>query len=141
MLMALLSMTFYKRVICHFLISEHSHMVPDRVISHVKRSFGTNDLYHPQDMIQKMSAVKPITGEFLDQNDPGRLLFIGWDKLLKEHLSPIPRLHQKSVYIMISRRAVNQNVIPSYKQRTINREILTCSLALRMKETQMMSQS
>lgn len=92
MLMALLSMTFYKRVICHFLISGHSHMVPDRVISHVKRSFGTNDLYHPQDMIQKMSAVKSITGEFLDHNDPGRLLFIGWDKLLKEHLSPIPSI-------------------------------------------------
>lgn len=29
---------------CHFLTSGHSHMMPDRVVSHVKRSFGTNDI-------------------------------------------------------------------------------------------------
>ena len=92
MFMSLMSMTFYKRVICHYLVSGHSHMVPDRVISHVKRSFGTNDMYLPEEMITKMNTISTVTGEFLDHNDPCRLLFTGWERILKEHFIPIPAI-------------------------------------------------
>lgn len=92
MFMSLMSMAFYKRVICHYLVSGHSHMVPDRVISHVKRSFGTNDMYLPEEMITKMNTISTVTGEFLDHNDPCRLLFTGWEWILKEHFIPIPRI-------------------------------------------------
>lgn len=77
MFMALLSITFYKRVICHYLISGHSHMCPDRVVSHVKKSFGTNNLYLPSHMIEKMNTVKSVTGEFFDHLDSERPLFCG----------------------------------------------------------------
>jgi hypothetical protein len=92
MFMCLMSMTFYKRVICHYFVSGHSHMVPDRVISHVKRSFGTNDMYLPEEMITKMNTISTVTGEFHDHNDPSRLLFTGWEKVLKDHFIPIPSI-------------------------------------------------
>ena len=67
-------------------------MMPDRVVSHVKRSFGTNDIYLPQEMIERMSSVLTVDGEFLDHNDPTRLLFAGWDTVSKQHFIPIPSI-------------------------------------------------
>jgi hypothetical protein len=58
MFMSFLSMTFYKRVICHYLVSGHSHMCPDRVVSHAKRSIGVNDIFEPQGFVQKMNTVR-----------------------------------------------------------------------------------
>lgn len=57
MFMSFLSMTFYKRVVCHYLVSGHSHMCPDRVVSHAKRSRGVNDIYDPMDFVEKMNKV------------------------------------------------------------------------------------
>jgi hypothetical protein len=90
MFMAFLSMTLYKRVICHFLVSGHSHMCPDRVVSHVKKSFGVADLFHPSQMIQRMNSIKSVDAVWLDHNDPTRPLFCGWDTVLKEHMKAIP---------------------------------------------------
>ena len=39
MFMSYLSMTLYNRVVCHYLISGHSYMMPERVVSHIKKSF------------------------------------------------------------------------------------------------------
>lgn len=52
-------------------------MCPDRVVSHVKRSFGTNNLYLPSQMIEKMNNVTSVTGEFQDHTDVNRPLFCG----------------------------------------------------------------
>ena len=77
MFMAFLSMTLYMRVICHFLISGHSHMCPDRVVSHVKRSFGVNNLYLPSEMVEKINTIRSVKAEFIDHNDPSRPVFSG----------------------------------------------------------------
>lgn len=53
MFMAFLSMTSCKRVTCHFLISGHSHMCPDRVVSHAKCSFGVNNLHLRSETVKK----------------------------------------------------------------------------------------
>ena len=92
MFMAFLSMTLYKRVVCHYLISGHSHMCPDRVVSHVKRSFGVQNLFHPNEMVECINTIKSVTAQFLDHNDPARPLHVGWDKLLKDNMSPIPSM-------------------------------------------------
>ena len=55
MFMAFLSMTSCKRVTCHFLISGHSHMCPDRVVSHVKCSFGIYALKRLENKYQEIS--------------------------------------------------------------------------------------
>ena len=83
-------MTFYKGVICHFLISGHSHMMPDRVVSHIKKSFGTNDLYLPTEMIDRMSSINTVKAEFIDHNNPLRNIYSGWEKILKDQFIPIP---------------------------------------------------
>ena len=83
MFMSLLSMTLYKRVVCHYLISGHSHMMPDRVVSHTKKSFGTNNLYLPEEMIEKMSSIATVNAEFIDHSNPDRHIYTGWEKLLK----------------------------------------------------------
>jgi hypothetical protein len=45
MFMSFLSMTFYTRAICYYLVSEHSHMCPDRVVSDV------NDIFEPEELV------------------------------------------------------------------------------------------
>ena len=77
MFMAFLSMTLYRRVVCHLLISGHSHMCPDRVVSHVKKSFGINNLYLPSQMVDRINTIKSVTAEFMDHSDPLRPLFTG----------------------------------------------------------------
>jgi histidinol phosphatase-like PHP family hydrolase len=67
-------------------------MMPDRVVSHLKKSFGTNDLYLPEEMIEKMSSIATVNAEFIDHTDPDRYIYTGWEKLLKEQLAPIPQL-------------------------------------------------
>lgn len=59
-------------------------MCPDRVVSHVKRSFGTNNLYLPSQMIDKMNSVTSVTGEFLDHTDENRPLFCGMSSIRRE---------------------------------------------------------
>ena len=49
MFMSFLSMTFYKRANCYYLVSGHSHMCPDRVVPHAKRSIGVNDIFEPEE--------------------------------------------------------------------------------------------
>lgn len=56
MFMSFLSMTFYTRAICYYLVSEHSHMCPDRVVSHAKRSIGVNDIFEPEELVQKINT-------------------------------------------------------------------------------------
>ena len=58
MFMLFLSQLFYKRVVCHYLVSGHSHMCPDRVVSHAKRSIGINNVYHPAGLVEKMNTVR-----------------------------------------------------------------------------------
>lgn len=60
MFMSLLSMTFYKRVICQYLVSGHSYMMPDRVVCHRRKSFGSNDLYLPTEMIERISSSNTV---------------------------------------------------------------------------------
>lgn len=90
MFMAFLSISLYKKVICHFLVSGHSHMCPDRVVSHVKKSFGVSDLFHPSQMIERMNSIRSVDAVWIDHNDPIRPLFCGWDIVLKEHMKVIP---------------------------------------------------
>eukprot|EP01038_Epipyxis_sp_PR26KG_P018208 gene18208-25613_t len=43
-----LSMSFYERVLIIYLIPGHSHMLPDRVVSWVKKFLAQRNLYSPQ---------------------------------------------------------------------------------------------
>ena len=92
MFMSLLSMTLYKRVICHYLISGRSHMMPDRVVSQIKKSFRTNYLYLPNEMIEKMSSIDTVKAELIDHTDPLRQIYTGWEKILKDQLIVIPSM-------------------------------------------------
>ena len=65
MFMSFMSMLFYKKVICHYLISGHSHMCPDRVVSHAKRSIGVNDVFEPEGFVEKMNTVSTIIFSFI----------------------------------------------------------------------------
>lgn len=67
-------------------------MMPDRVVSHIKRSFGANDLYLPSEMIEKMNTVNSVNGEFIDHNDDTRQIYMGWEKILKDQFVPIPAI-------------------------------------------------
>ena len=62
MFMSLLSMRFYKRVICQYLISGHSHMMPDRLVCNRRKSFGSNNFYLPTEMIERISSTNTVKG-------------------------------------------------------------------------------
>jgi hypothetical protein len=57
MFFSFLSMLFYKKIVLHYLESGHSHMAPDRVVSHVKKSLGKNNHFLPQQLIGRMNSV------------------------------------------------------------------------------------
>jgi hypothetical protein len=85
MFMSFLSMTLYKRLVCNFLVSGHSHICPDRFESHVKRSFGANNLYLPARMVENINTIRTVSAEFMDHNDPKRPMFT--DTLNKKEIS------------------------------------------------------
>jgi hypothetical protein len=58
MFMALLSLNFYKKVVLHFLVSGHSQMCPDRVVSHAKRSIGVANIFEPSGLVDKINTVR-----------------------------------------------------------------------------------
>ena len=67
-------------------------MMPDRVVSHTKKSFGTNNSYLPEEMIEKMSSIATVNAEFIDHSNPDRHIYPGWEKLLKNQFILIPQL-------------------------------------------------
>ena len=62
MFFALLSLLFYKKVICHYLPKSHSHMCADKVISCIRKRIGaTINEFHPTGLIQKINEVSEKT--------------------------------------------------------------------------------
>ena len=51
--MLLLSMTLYKKVVCDYLVSGHSHMCPDRVVSHAKNQLVLAIFMSHEDLLRK----------------------------------------------------------------------------------------
>ena len=47
----MLGLCFYETVGCVFLISGHSHMLPDRATSHAKRALKLKNVWHPNQLI------------------------------------------------------------------------------------------
>jgi hypothetical protein len=98
---ALLSILFpFKRIVLLYLVSGHSHMAPDRVVSWVKASLkqvgqvdadvDDGNLYLPSHFVTKMNAVKSVEAEYLDFKDPNRPLYCEWKSCMNEFLRNIP---------------------------------------------------
>ena len=78
-------MTFYV-----YLISGHSHMLPDRVVSWSKKSLAQSNLYGPDDIVNRMNTVKSIKARFIDHESPTRSCYTGWDKVLNKSIKNLP---------------------------------------------------
>ena len=86
----MLGLCFYETVGCVFLISGHSHMLPDRATSHAKRALKLKNVWHPNQLINLVQGVKNLEPEFLNHNLPKPLFFIGWDHLLDKYFTDLP---------------------------------------------------
>jgi len=87
-----LSLTFFKRVACQFLITGHFHMAPDRVTSNAKSAIGIQDLYLPTQIAEAMNNVANIQAEFLDHSIDDNPFFTGWSDVMNAHFASIPNI-------------------------------------------------
>ena len=86
----LLSVCFYNEVAALFLISGHSHMLPDRAAAHAKRALKLKNVWHPKQLVKLVNEVKNLHAEFLDHGAPRPPFFIGWDSLLDKYFVDLP---------------------------------------------------
>ena len=94
---AMLSIVFpFQRVMLLFLVSGHSHMNPDRVVSWVRSSLkkGANDadlgnLYVPHQYVEKMNSVKSVEATFWDHLQPDKPMYEGWGEIMSSCLHEV----------------------------------------------------
>jgi len=91
-----LSMSFYERVLVIYLIPGHSHMLPDRVVSWVKKTLNIRNVYSPEEIIDCMETVRGVAPTFLDHRDPNRAAYTGWAPLLDKYIKNLPALFTKN---------------------------------------------
>lgn len=87
---ALLSLLFYEKVVLLYLISGHSHMIADRVVSMLKKSIYNRNIYHPSDIAKQANTYKTVKAEFLDHKSPKRPFFVGWEVILNKYFNNMP---------------------------------------------------
>lgn len=80
---AILSMTFFDRVVILFLISGHSHMLPDRVVGWLRKILHGVNLFSPVELVAMFQNLKSVSAEYIDLNDAERCMFDGWSELLQ----------------------------------------------------------
>jgi hypothetical protein len=86
----LMSMLFYNTVLAINYLPGHSHMVCNRVTSHVKATMKRSNLFTPMEFVTSMNDVSKVTATFLDHRRPDRLVLDGWKDLLDKYISDMP---------------------------------------------------
>ena len=84
---ALLSILLYDKVVLLYLVSGHSHMLPDRVVSMLKKSITNRNVYHPKDIAERANAFTTK-----------RPFFIGWDNILNKYFNDMPAQYTFNFY-------------------------------------------
>ena len=87
---ALMSILFSDEVAALFLISGHSHMLPDRATAHAKCALKLKNVWHPKELVKLVFGVKNLQAEFLDHNAPNPPFFIGWEAVLDKYFVDLP---------------------------------------------------
>jgi hypothetical protein len=90
MFCAMMSLLFYKKVACLFLIPGHSHMIADRVVAWLKNSIRGKQIFHPSDFVECSNAIKSVNASFLDHTGSNSNFFIGWDSFLGKYFKKLP---------------------------------------------------
>jgi hypothetical protein len=65
MFYALLSILFYEKVVCLYLIPGHSFMTPDRVLAWIKSKLKGSNLFTPQQIVCEANKVESVNAEFI----------------------------------------------------------------------------
>ena len=84
------AMSFYEKVLIIYLIPGHSHMIADRVVAWAKKALSHLNLYSPQDIVERMNAVKGMKANFIDHEVVTRPCYNGWEQLFNRHLKNLP---------------------------------------------------
>ena len=83
MFFALLSMTLYSEgVVLLFLVAGHSHMAPDRTVSWLRKSLQKKNVYLPQQFVDAFNSIGSVEAEFIDHDNPNRMIFEQWEEIL-----------------------------------------------------------
>jgi hypothetical protein len=88
--LALLSITFYTKVVLIYLIPGHSHNIADWIVAWCRNAMKGKNLYIPMAIIEAVNQVKGVNEKFIDHRDSQRPCYIGWDRVLKKHFNQLP---------------------------------------------------
>ena len=81
----MLSLLLYDRVANFYLLTGHSHMRADQVVSLTKRALKKKDLFIPHQIAEAMSSVKHMEAEVFDEN-----AFFEWEPFLNKFCKKMP---------------------------------------------------
>jgi hypothetical protein len=96
---ALMSILFYDEVAALFLISGHSHMLPDRATAHAKRALNLKNVWDSKELVKLVNGMKILQAEFLDHNAPNPSFFIGWDAVLDKYFVDLPGVTRPIIFL------------------------------------------
>jgi len=86
----MLSVLFYERTVANYLVSGHTHMIPDRVVSWWKRHVKNVNLYTLEDIVRCANEVGRISAQLLKRTSDERPFRVGWGALLNKHFNDLP---------------------------------------------------
>jgi hypothetical protein len=87
---ALLSITFYTKVVLIYLIRGHSHNTANRIVAWCRNAMKGKNFYTPMAIVEAITQVKGVNAKFIDHHDSQRPCYVGWDRLLKKHFNQLP---------------------------------------------------
>ena len=73
-----------------YLLSGHSHMLPDRATAHRAAGMKNQNIYHPKQLVEVTNSVKGLSSQFLDHNASKPPFFIGWENILNKYFTNLP---------------------------------------------------
>jgi hypothetical protein len=87
---ALLSITFYTKVVLIYLIRGHSQNTADRIVAWCRNAMKGKNFYTPMAIVEAITQVKGVNAKFIDHHDSQRPCYVGWDRVLKKHFNQLP---------------------------------------------------
>jgi len=132
-----LSMTLYKRVVLLFLISGHSHMHADRIVSWMKAATRGMNLFTPNEIVEECNKVKGVKSVFLDHRSQPNEFFIGFEPVLDQYILDMPSGFTKYHYFDFTNGnvTVKENCISESPECTFELCVNPSVIAKRMTQT------
>ena len=87
---ALLSILFYEKVVCIYLIPGHSHNTADRIVAWCRNAMKGKNFFTPMAIVDAVNEVKGVNATLIDHRDPKRPCYSSWENVIRKNFKKLP---------------------------------------------------